>query len=157
MVESGVSSTMIVSQDKHEVSIDLGELEEEIFETDDNKLRDYRDALKDKGRSIAEEISLLVNSRLESAKQKLEDVRSLRSHLNWVDLQGTPDAMKDILEGSLKSESNPDGLLTGDIHQYYWRNQPVIAFINEACMKTEQVCLKRIDDLEYGIPKDLFG
>ena len=68
MVESGVSSSMIVSQDKHEVSIDLGELEEEIFETDDNKLRDYRDALKDKGRSIAEEISLIVNSRLESAR-----------------------------------------------------------------------------------------
>lgn len=65
--------------------------------------------------------------------------------------------MKDILEGSLKSERNPDGLLTGDIRQYYWRNQPVIAFINEACMKTEQVCIKRIDDLEYGIPKDLFG
>lgn len=68
MVESGVSSSMIVSQGKYEVSIDLGELEEEIFETDDNKLRDYRDTLKDKGRSIAEEISLLVNSRLKSAR-----------------------------------------------------------------------------------------
>ena len=65
--------------------------------------------------------------------------------------------MKDILLGSLKSESNPDGLLTGEISQYYWRDQPVIAFINEACMKTEQACIKRIDDLEYGMPKDLFG
>ena len=63
-----LGSSEDIAPKEEQQSIDLDELEEQIFEVDDEKLAIFRNSLKDKGRAIAQEIVEMAASRLSSAK-----------------------------------------------------------------------------------------